>query len=198
MEPVEYRAMNPDGKAMIKAAEYLPAHERPSGRFPFALITGRTLYHFHTRTKTGRVRQLRAAAPEPWVEISAADAADLGVTEGDLLEVASARGAIRARARVSRIRPGVLFVPFHYGYWDAENQGRDRAANEITVTDWDPVSKQPLFKTSAAAVRVLAAGLGPAAAPTTTASAPLDRSVPPTRGGADAMADSTTTTRSPR
>ncbi len=198
MEPVEYRAMNPDGKAMIKAAEYLPAHERPSGRFPFALITGRTLYHFHTRTKTGRVRQLRAAAPEPWVEIAAADAADLGITEGDLLEVASARGAIRARARVSRIRRGVLFVPFHYGYWDVEDQGRDRAANEITVTDWDPVSKQPLFKTSAAAVRILAAGLGPATAPTTTASAPLDRSVPPTRGGADAMADSTTTTRSPR
>src|SRR5690606_19810115 len=66
LEPVEYRAMNPDAKAMIKAAEYLPAHERPSGRFPFALITGRTLFHFHTRTKTGRVPQLRAAAPAPW------------------------------------------------------------------------------------------------------------------------------------
>ncbi|WP_369028781.1 molybdopterin dinucleotide binding domain-containing protein, partial [Nocardia farcinica] len=98
------------------------------------------LFHFHTRTKTGRVPQLRAAAPAPWVEIAAADAAELGITEGDLLELASARSTIRARARVSRIRPGVLFVPFHYGYWDVEHPGHDRAANEITVTDWDPVS----------------------------------------------------------
>lgn len=193
LEPVEYRAMNPDAKAMIKAAEYLPAHERPSGRFPFALITGRTLFHFHTRTKTGRVPQLRAAAPAPWVEIAAADAAELGITEGDLLELASARSTIRARARVSRIRPGVLFVPFHYGYWDVEHPGHDRAANEITVTDWDPVSKQPLFKISAASVRILARGSDPAPAPTNTASAPLDDSVPPTRGGAQAMADSETT-----
>ncbi|WP_280478271.1 molybdopterin oxidoreductase family protein [Nocardia cyriacigeorgica] len=193
LEPVEYRALNPDAKAMIKAAEYLPAHERPSGRFPFALITGRTLFHFHTRTKTGRVPQLRAAAPAPWVEIAAADAAELGITEGDLLELASARSTIRARARVSRIRPGVLFVPFHYGYWDVEHPGHDRAANEITVTDWDPVSKQPLFKISAASVRILARGSDPAPAPTNTASAPLDDSVPPTRGGAQAMADSETT-----
>ena len=51
-EPVEggeYRAMNPDGKAMIKAVEYLVPHEPPTPQHPFAVITGRTLYHFHTR-----------------------------------------------------------------------------------------------------------------------------------------------------
>ena len=69
-EPMAYRAKNPGGKAMIEAAEYLPPHERPDEDFPFALITGRTIYHFHTRTKTGRAPQLNAAAPDVWVEMS--------------------------------------------------------------------------------------------------------------------------------
>jgi anaerobic selenocysteine-containing dehydrogenase len=59
LEPTEYRAMNPGGKAVIKATEYLPAHEVPSDEFPLYLITGRTAYHFHTRTKTGGRRRYR-------------------------------------------------------------------------------------------------------------------------------------------
>ena len=74
VEPTEYRAMNPDGKAIIKAAQYLPPHERPSKDYPFAVITGRTLYHFHTRTKTARAPQLQNAAPDVWMEISPGDA----------------------------------------------------------------------------------------------------------------------------
>ncbi len=46
------------------------------------LTTGRTVYHFHTRTKTGRAEQLQAAAPEPWVELHPDDAAAFGVEEG--------------------------------------------------------------------------------------------------------------------
>lgn len=192
LEPTEYRALNPEAKAIIKAAEYLPAHEKPVERYPFALITGRTLYHFHTRTKTGRARQLDDAAPAVWVEISQADARNLGIEEGDLLEVSSPRGLLHAQARVSGIRAGVLFVPFHYGYWDTGGGEHDRAANELTVTDWDPVSKQPIFKTAAAAVTRIRAGDGPAPAPTTTASASAPAtqsaaSVPPTVGGAAAM-----------
>ncbi|WP_133852187.1 molybdopterin oxidoreductase family protein [Labedaea rhizosphaerae] len=155
MEPVEYKAMNPDGKAMIKAAEYLPPHECPDERFPFSLITGRTIYHFHTRTKTGRVPQLNDAEPEVWVEIAAEDAKRGGIEDGAVTAITTPRGTIHARARVTAIREGVLFLPFHYGYWDtADPAGRDggRAANELTPTDWDPVSKQPLFKTAAASI----------------------------------------------
>jgi len=159
----------------------------PSEDFPFWLITGRTLYHFHTRTKTGRAPQLQAAAPEVWAELSAADADRLGLAEGDLLEVATPRGAVRARLRVSGIRDGVVFVPFHYGYWDDDDGDRDRAANELTLTDWDPVSKQPIFKTASASVRRVEKGTRTtAAAPTTTGSAPVAAEVPPTRGGAAA------------
>ncbi|MFJ8816792.1 molybdopterin oxidoreductase family protein [Amycolatopsis thermoflava] len=150
----EYRAFNPDGKAMLKAAEYVPPHEMPSAEHPFALITGRTIYQFHTRTKTGRVPQLRDAAPEVWVEMSEQDAKAHDLSEGDLAEITTPRGAVRARVRIRGIRDGALFLPFHYGYWDTGDQsGRHRAANELTITDWDPVSKQPLFKTAAAAIR---------------------------------------------
>lgn len=81
LEPDECRAMHPSGKAVIKAAAYLPPHEQTSKDYPFVLTTGRTLYHFHTRTKTARAPQLRAAAPEVWVECSARDAAALGLRE---------------------------------------------------------------------------------------------------------------------
>jgi anaerobic selenocysteine-containing dehydrogenase len=195
VEADEYKAMNPTGRAVLKAAEYLPPHELPGQDFPFQLITGRTLYHFHTRTKTARAPQLHRAAPDVWVEMSASDAADRGLGEGDLLEVSTPRGRVRARLRISGIRPGVLFLPFHYGYWDTEGGSQPageqdgRAANELTATDWDPLSKQPIFKTAAAAVERVAPSDGmPSPAPTTTGSAPVAGDVPPTRGGEDALA----------
>ncbi|TYP90301.1 molybdopterin oxidoreductase family protein [Blastococcus xanthinilyticus] len=199
LSPVEYKAMNPSGKAVLKAAEYLPPHEVVSQDYPFQLMTGRTLYHFHTRTKTARAPQLQKAAPEVWVEMSASDAADRGFAEGDLLEVSTARGRVEAKLRISGIRPGAIFLPFHYGYWDEpsghEPDGkRGRAANELTITDWDPASKQPIFKTAAAAVRRLAKADGPSAAPTTTGSRPVVDGVPPTTGGPAAMSTETLST----
>ncbi|MBE1549145.1 anaerobic selenocysteine-containing dehydrogenase [Mycobacterium sp. OAS707] len=186
LEPTEYRAMNPDGKAIIKAAEYVAPHEQPSGNHPFVLTTGRTLYQFHTRTKTGRSPQLQHAAPEVWVEVSESDASRLRIGEGDVVEVTTARGSVTAKARISGIRDGVLFLPFHYGYWDEHDAAsHHRAANELTITDWDPASKQPIFKTAAAQLRRIADGSGPAPAPTTTASRPVSDAVQQTVGGPD-------------
>ena len=99
---------------------------------------------------------LQAAAPEPWVELFPADAERLGIAEGDLVRVSSPRGSIVVPARLGGPREGVVFVPFHYGYWDigdgAGPDGQPRAANELTITLWDPVSKQPRFKTAAVKV----------------------------------------------
>jgi anaerobic selenocysteine-containing dehydrogenase len=194
VEPTEYRAMNPDGKAIIKAAQYLPPHERPSKDYPFAVITGRTLYHFHTRTKTARAPQLQNAAPDVWVEISPGDAHRLGVEEGDLVEVKTPRGCIRCAARISGVRDGVVFVPFHYGYFDTDGSGHHRAGNELTPTDWDPASKQPIFKTAAARLR-RTGRRGVVNAPTTAASAPLHASASPTAGGPTASVSELPTVR---
>ena len=155
-EADEYRAHDPGGRAILKAADYSSPHEQISEEYPLQLSTGRTVYHWHTRTKTRRVRELNVAAPEMWVELCAEDAQPLGVVDGDLVRVESPRGRIVAPARLTGTRPGVVFAPFHYGYFDtAPDEGpkkRPRAANELTRTEWDPVSKQPIFKVTAVRV----------------------------------------------
>jgi anaerobic selenocysteine-containing dehydrogenase len=188
---VEHRAMNPAGRAFLLAAEYQPPHEEPRDEYPFSYTTGRTVYHFHTRTKTARAPQLQGAASDAWVEIHPSDADKLGVGEGDLVRVESPRGRLEARARISGIKEGVVFAPFHYGYFDGD--GSPRAANELTITEWDPASKQPLYKVGAVRVtKVADAGGTPAPAPTNTASAPAsDGSVPGTAGGEEAEVEET-------
>jgi anaerobic selenocysteine-containing dehydrogenase len=157
----KYLAYNPHGKAMLRACAYTPPHEEPSEDYPFTLTTGRTIYHFHTRTKTGRAPELQAAAPEVWVEMSLHDAEERGWSDGDLVAVTTPRGRVEAPLRVTGVRRGVVFLPFHYGYWDTEGghqqvDGHGRAANELTLTAWDPASKQPLYKTAAAKVERIA------------------------------------------
>jgi len=191
-----YRSVQPAGRAFLKADRYRPGPEAPDDDHPFVLTTGRTIYHFHTRTKTGRAPQLQAAAPGVWVEMSLADATALDLAEGDLLRVESARGSLEAPLRISGIRPGVVFVPFHYGYWDSGDVGprgsrAGTAANELTETVWDPVSKQPMFKVAAVSVSFVARATGPSPAPSIGGSAPARGvRVPATAGGPDAEASS--------
>jgi ferredoxin-nitrate reductase len=181
---MEHKALAPAGRAFLLAAEYQPPHEEPGEEYPFSYTTGRTIYHFHTRTKTARAPQLQGAAPDVWVEIHRSDADNLGVGEGDMLRLESPCGKLEAKVRISGIKEGVVFAPFHYGYFDEPN-GHHRAANELTITEWDPASKQPLYKIGAVRVTKVADARGtPAPAPTTTASAPTSgASVPETVGG---------------
>jgi ferredoxin-nitrate reductase len=150
--PEDYKASDPGGRALIKAADYSPPTEIPDTQYPFMLTTGRVVFHWHTRTKTGRSPELNAAEPDVFVEIAREDASALGLSEGDVVEISSRRGRVRAKARFAELVKGHLFLPFHYGYWDQPNNDHRRAANELTITGWDPISKQPHFKF--AAVRV--------------------------------------------
>src|SRR3954454_19973413 len=104
-----YRANDPGGMGFLKPAEYLPPAEEPDDDYPFWLTTGRVVYHFHTRTKTGRSKELCEAAPDAFVELCAEDAERLGVDDGDMVEVESRRGQIRVPAKIADILPGHLF-----------------------------------------------------------------------------------------
>jgi ferredoxin-nitrate reductase len=200
---MEHRALSPGGRAFLKSLVYTPPHEEPRDEYPFRYTTGRTIYHFHTRTKTARAPQLQNAAPDVWVEIHPSDAQRLDVGEGDVVRVESPRGRLEARARISGIREGVVFAPFHYGYFDQEGgeapngPAKPRAANELTITEWDPASKQPLYKVGAVRVtKVRDANGEPSLAPTTTASAPAVAGgpVPPETAG-HGRADATETVK---
>ncbi|WP_460924831.1 molybdopterin oxidoreductase family protein [Pontibacter brevis] len=146
-----YMNSDPKGRAVIKAADYEPPHEQPDKEYPLWLTTGRLVYHFQTRTKTGRSQELHDAAPEAFLQLSEEDAAQYKIAEGDLVEVKSRRGRVVVPAQIGGIAPGILFIPYHYGYWD--NPERARAANELTLTEWDPVSKQPYYKYAAVSIQ---------------------------------------------
>jgi anaerobic selenocysteine-containing dehydrogenase len=100
--------------------------------------------------------------------MAAEDAERSGVTDGELAVVESVRGQIVVAARITDIREGTVFVPFHYGDLDPvpdedappQPASRPRSANELTITAWDPVSKQPTFKSGAVRVRTAAPGEG--------------------------------------
>ncbi len=127
----QYRELNPAGRAILKAADYKPASDAPNEEFPLQLSTGRQVFHFHTRTKTGRSKHLQAASPAPFIEISAEDAATANVKDGEDVVVRSRRGVVEMPVKIGKIAKGQVFIPFHYGYWDAPDD-RARAANELT------------------------------------------------------------------
>jgi anaerobic selenocysteine-containing dehydrogenase len=139
------RFPTPSGRAQLRCVTPQPISEPPAEAFPFMLNTGRTVEHWHTRTKTGRVGILEEMAPEAWVEVNPADAARLGVTSGERVRVTSARGTIGALAvRVTAIvREGEVFVPFHYD---------EQCVNLLTVDEFDPISREPNYKQCAVRV----------------------------------------------
>jgi anaerobic selenocysteine-containing dehydrogenase len=147
ISPEKYRANNPAGRAILKPAHYVAPTEEPDEDYPILLTTGRLVHHFHTRTKTGRATALCSASTDERLQIAAQDAEEVGVKPGDWVRISSRRGSVEAQVTVGDIEPRHVFLPFHFGYWD--NPGRARAANEVTIYEWDPVSKQPHYKYAA-------------------------------------------------
>ncbi|HEX6451083.1 MAG TPA: formate dehydrogenase subunit alpha, partial [Trebonia sp.] len=127
-----------DGLAHLVPAEWLPARELPDEMYPFVLNTGRMLEHWHTGSMTRRSYALDAIAPKALVYIHPADAAQLGIKDGEMARVSSRRGVIELEAKVShREAPGNCFIPFHF---------REAAANLLTIDEIDPFGKIPEFK----------------------------------------------------
>jgi predicted molibdopterin-dependent oxidoreductase YjgC len=130
-----------DGKATLVPVEFLPPAELPDDEFPFWMNTGRQLYHWHTGTMTRRSLGLDSREPVPTVEISPADAAAMGVHDGDAVRVTSRRNSIEIAVRVSpRVARHQVFVPMHY---------REAAANLLTNPALDPYAHIPEFKVCA-------------------------------------------------
>ena len=139
----------PDGKARLFAIEWEPYPEQPSKSYPFVFNTGRTVEHWHTRTKTKEVKILERMSPTAWLEMNPRDAKRLGLRPHDLVTVVSPRSRIdHLELRITEIvAPGQVFMPFHY---------EEKNSNRLTQSAFDPISREPNYKQ--AAVRVEKSG----------------------------------------
>ena len=134
-----------DGRVHLVPADIIPANERPDAQYPFVLITGRQLEHWHTGSMTRRATVLDAIEPEATASLCGADLLSLGVNAGDVITLASRRGEVCLRVRRDDGTPqGAVFVPF--AYYEA-------AANLMTNAALDPFGKIPEFKYCAIAVK---------------------------------------------
>jgi anaerobic selenocysteine-containing dehydrogenase len=141
-----------DGRARLIPVEWEPFPEQPNAEYPFVLNTGRTVEHWHTRTKTGKVPILERLSPNAWVEMNTRDARRLRLKPQDRVDVVSRRGRVHGvELRVTEtVAPGQIFVPFHYA---------EANANQVTQSAFDPISREPNYKQSAVRVE-RAAGQG--------------------------------------
>ncbi len=134
-----------DGRARLLPTEWAPFPEQPNKEYPFVLNTGRTVEHWHTRTKTGGISILQRMSPRAWLEMNPVDAEHLGLAPHDRVEVISARGRVsKVELRITEIvAPGQVFLPFHFV---------ESNANQITQSAFDPISREPNYKQCAVRV----------------------------------------------
>lgn len=134
-----------DGRVHLVPADIIPANERPDADFPFVLITGRQLEHWHTGSMTRRATVLDAIEPMATASLCGDDLAELGLQAGDVITVQSRRGQVAIHVRRDDGTPhGAVFIPF--AYYEA-------AANLMTNAALDPFGKIPEFKYCAVAIR---------------------------------------------
>ena len=132
------------GLGNFKAVEWTPPAEVADEEYPWVLSTGRRLYHYHTRTQTGRAAGLNTLLPEETADIAPADAQSLGIAQGERIRVSSRRGTVEVTARVTeQVPPGMVWMAFHF---------RENCANWLTNPVYDPVSQTAEYK--ACAVRL--------------------------------------------
>ncbi len=133
----------PRGRAKFHPLDYHPSVESTDDEYPLILTTGRVLEHWHTGAMT-RHSKLDELYPQALVEVNPADAARLGIREGQPVRVTSRRGTLVLRAQVTeKTTPGVVFISFHFA---------EAAANLLTIDAVDPLAKIPEYKVCAVRV----------------------------------------------
>ena len=139
-----YKDGFPKGRVDFSPVVYCPPAEITDAEYPFVLTTGRNLFQYHSGSMTRRVKPIETHAGEAYVEMNPLDGNKLDIKNGEMIKVASRRGEIHIRARITRrVSEGTVFIPMHY---------REAAANIITNDALDPYVKIPEFKVCAVKV----------------------------------------------
>ena len=139
-----------DGRARLVPARLAWPAEPPDDAYPFVLITGRQLEHWHTGAMTRRSAVLDALEPVPHVSLHPATMARLGIAPGERVTLRTRRGMITVATRTDEaVPPPVAFLPFAYA---------EAAANLLTLAALDPVAKIAEVKYCAVAIERAAEG----------------------------------------
>ena len=134
----------PEGRAKFTPANVIPPDETPDSEYPFVLITGRQLEHWHTGSMTRRASVLDSVEPEANCSLHPATLRNLGVEPGGYIRLSPRRGSVVVMARADRaVAENNVFLPFAYV---------EAAANILTNSALDPFGKIPEFKFSAVRV----------------------------------------------
>jgi formate dehydrogenase alpha subunit len=129
------------GLGKFFAVEYKTAAEAVSPAYPLILTTGRILEHWHTGSMSRRAKVLDELYPGGSIDIHPEDAQKLGIVNGDVMLVESARGEIKVPVNITeKTSPGLAFMAFHW---------KESPANMLTNNALDPGAKIPEFKVSA-------------------------------------------------
>ena len=122
--------------------DHIPPAEEPDAEFPWLLTTGRRRSTYHTGTQTGKASGFQHLVPHEMLEINPLDAAEMGLTDGDLLDVASRRGQVTVAARLTERSPrGLVFMSFAFPEFTR--------TNDVTSDAYDFITETPEFKACA-------------------------------------------------
>ena len=127
--------------------EHVPPVDRLTNDYPLRMTTGRHLDGYNTGVQSGGFDSpIRTGAT---IDVAPEDADRLGLGEGEVVRVASRRGAIEAPVRLDPgLRPGLTFMAVHYP--------DEVDVNELTIEAWDPKSGTSEFKATAVRIEKLA------------------------------------------
>ena len=137
----------PDGRANMVPVSYSAVVAKPVKGL--ILNSGRNRDQWHTLTRSGLSAQLNQHTLEPVLTMHPEDATAQGLVDGAIVQISNPQGEMNIRLQISkRVAKGAVFAPIH---WSGSNCSGG-AINQLVYPDYDPVSKQPAFKSSAITV----------------------------------------------
>ena len=113
--PILYAGRLHMQKARLGEMKLLEPPARDDQDYPFLLARGRVLHQPEREINIAKVGKRNTAEREETVEIHPEDASDLGVSDGDWVEVLSSQGPVRGAARLSGPQRGLVSTTTLFG-----------------------------------------------------------------------------------
>jgi formate dehydrogenase (NADP+) alpha subunit len=132
-------------KSPFVPVDFTPPLELPDDEYPFTLTTGRRYESYNTHSQTRHYATgVKIKQTEETVDIHPEDALNLGIVDGEVVQVRSRRGELTVKAKVTeQVVPGLVFMSFHWS---------ETPTNVLTLNEYDPISGTAEYKACAVAI----------------------------------------------